>query len=465
MLVPRDVELTFDRGTLLYRDPPDGALPGELPGTAWDARVAAWRAPARFHAEIVRSLVRRGVRFSDSVRSDASGNPDSWSPPDLRPYQQEALEQWLANDRRGVIVLPTGSGKTRTALAAAASLGCRTLCLVPTRPLLDQWVEEIARCYRGPVGRLGDGAHEIQAVTVATYESAWRWMPSIGNRFDLLVVDEAHHFGTGFRDEALEMSIAGARIGLTGTPAREGSPGLPRLSDLVGPVVYQRSIGDLAGRYLAEFEVVTLGLDLDEEERRRYERWMGAFRDVHVPFSVRYPAATWLEFVRAASRTAEGRRALEGMRCVRKLLALTAAKRSAVERLLRRHAAAKVLVFTGDNQAAYEIARRHRIMPMTCDIGRRERTEALARFRSGELRSLVSSRVLNEGLDVPDADVGVVVGGQLGEREHAQRIGRLLRPSTGKRAVVYELVTRRTLEVRQAERRREGLASARTAHS
>ena len=117
----------------------------------------------------------------------------------------------------------------------------------------------------------------------------------------------------------------------------------------------------------------------------------------------------------------------------------------------------RVLVFTADNETAYEIARAHLIMPITCDIGRNERDEVLARFRTGELRALVSARVLNEGLDVPDADVAIIVGSSLGEREHVQRVGRLLPPVEGTRALVYELVSRRTMEVRQARRRRAGL--------
>ena len=122
-----------------------------------------------------------------------------------------------------------------------------------------------------------------------------------------------------------------------------------------------------------------------------------------------------------------------------------------------------MLIFTADNETAYTIAREHLVMPLTCDIGRQERDDVLERFRRGDIRTLVSARVLNEGLDVPDADIAVIVGGALGEREHVQRVGRLLRPSEGKRAVVYELVTRNTIEVGQARRRRQGLVVRRSA--
>lgn len=138
-----------------------------------------------------------------------------------------------------------------------------------------------------------------------------------------------------------------------------------------------------------------------------------------------------MDFTHHAARTAEGRRALAAFRQMRRLLGFTQAKRRALESLLGRHRDSRVLVFTADNDTAYAIAREHLVMPLTRDIGRREREEVLERFRRGELRTLVSARVLNEGLDVPDADVAVIVGGALGEREHVQRVGRLLRPSGG----------------------------------
>ena len=94
---------------------------------------------------------------------------------------------------------------------------------------------------------------------------------------------------------------------------------------------------------------------------------------------------------------------------------------------------------------------------MTSDIRGTERAEALERFSKGELRALVSSQVLNEGIDVPAADTAILIGGRLGTREYLQRVGRLLRPAPEKEAVAYELVTRNTHEVGDARRRRREL--------
>src|SRR4051812_8019401 len=108
----------------------------------------------------------------------------------LRSYQEAALNGWELAGRRGVVVLPTGSGKTLLALAAMARTGATTLCLVPTCALLDQWREELGRAHAGPIGCFGDGKHDLQAITVATFASAQRHGEQLGSRFDLLVVDE-----------------------------------------------------------------------------------------------------------------------------------------------------------------------------------------------------------------------------------------------------------------------------------
>jgi superfamily II DNA or RNA helicase len=449
------VRLLFDRGTLLLRDVSLDVDLSDLPGVMWDPRVRALRAPARHHSAIREELERRGVHFADEVYRGADV-AETWREPDLRPYQDSALWSWQMAGRRGVIVLPTGAGKTRVAIAAMARARRPALALVPTRVLLAQWVREIASAFDGPVGCLGDGERRIEAITVATFESGWRQVDRLGNRFHLLVVDEVHHFGSGIRDEALDLCAAPERLGLTATPP--DGPAAERIAELVGPTVFELSVGDLTGRYLAPFELVTLSLDLDPVERDGWQRAVAVYRPLLRTFMQDHPGADWMDFARAAARTEEGRRALAAYREARALLSFPSAKRAAVRSLLRRHAGAKILVFTSDNATAYAVAREHLLMPVTCDIPRAERTATLERFRRGELMALVSARVLNEGIDVPDAEVAIIVGGTQGTREHVQRIGRLLRPKDGKTAVLYELVMRGTSEVPQSRRRREGLA-------
>jgi len=451
------MKLRFDRGTILLTDSPSGVNVAAAPGVLWDRRVRAYRAPARRYSALKRWLLADGVRFQDLSPRPRSPRA-AWTDVDLRPYQEAALSAWELAHRRGVVALPTGSGKTRLALAAMQRTQLSALCLVPTRVLLDQWSREISAVYRDAIGCYGDGVRRVAPVTVATFEGAYRHMHEIGDRFDLLIIDEVHHFGGGLRDEALEMAIADARLGLTATPPRDAGAAAC-LGELVGPTVFELAIADLAGGFLASFDAITLYLDLTREERSAYTNLSAIFNGVYAEFRRAVPEASWADFSRHSARTPAGRRALAAWRQMRRLLSFTHAKRWALRSLLERHRDSKVLVFTADNDTAYTIARAHLVMPLTCDIGRQERDEVLERFRGGDLRTLVSARVLNEGLDVPDADVAVIVGGALGEREHVQRVGRLLRPSEGKRASVYELVTRNTIEVGQARRRRRGLVT------
>ena len=451
---PRGVRIVYDRGTLVVEGtPPERVL---LPGAVWDDRVDVLRAPGRRHREIVAALRAAGAPFVDGA-VDATRSLPLRPAPALRPYQALALDAWEAADRRGVVVLPTGSGKTHVALAAIARSRKPTLCLVPTCVLLAQWRAVLVAAFGDEVGVYGDGERELRPVTVATFESAWRHMADIGDRFDLVVVDEAHHFGSGVRDEALEMSVAHERLGLTATPPKGSS--LHGIAELIGPVVFELGVRDLVGTFLAELEVVELSLGLTEHERARHDADWIVFRAAFDRFRKLAPMGDWRDFQRWATRTAPGRESLVAWRRARATLALTEAKLRVVGTLLAQHADTRTLVFTASKEAAYRIAREHLVMPITADIGSAEREASLKAFQDGQLRALVSARVLNEGVDVPDASVGIVVGGAHGEREHVQRVGRVLRPAPNKRAVVYHLVTSGTSEVGAARRMARGLTS------
>lgn len=443
------MELIWDRGTLLVRNKP-AAL--QLPGVVWDPRVSEWRAPAHLHSALVKEPA-----VIDRAHQPA-GEAPSFPAPELRPYQEAALAAWEIAGRRGVVVLPTGGGKTRLAIAAIArTRGC-ALCLVPTRVLLEQWACALRAAGLRDVGCFGDGDRRLCPITIATYASALRHCDTLGNRFELLVVDEAHHFGGGRGDECLEMNLARFRLGLSATPVEDERRRL-RAGELIGGVVFRSAIEELAGRYLAAFELLTLSLPLDAGERGAYARDVATWRPVVRRFFQLAPGADWSDFVAHAHRTEEGRRALAAWRRSRSMLAFTHAKQRAVSELLASNTRSRVLIFAADAATVYAIARAHLVPAITADIGRAERADLLSRFARGELRVLASARVLNEGVDVPEADVAILVAGTQGKREFVQRVGRVLRPSEGKRAFVYELVSRGTHEQQHAERRRSALAA------
>ena len=172
-------------------------------------------------------------------------------------------------------------------------------------------------------------------------------------------------------------------------------------------------------------------------------------------FSDLAPGGTWKAFMRHASRTPEGRLALAAVREARRLVSYTEGKRSGARRDPGVAIGdSRVLVFTSHNQSAYAIAREHLIMPITCHIGRREREEVLQRFRIGELRALVSARVLNEGVDIPDADVAIVLS-RIDGRARARPASRPRAPSGGWEAR-HHLRTGRVGHHRRPRNRGEG---------
>jgi superfamily II DNA or RNA helicase len=449
------MRIRFDRGTVVFDQPEPGVDPVELLGANWDRELAAWRLPAERLSEIRGRLAATGVRVSDDIHpTELDG---TWNLPELRWYQRDAVTAWRDAGDRGVVVLPTGAGKTVVALAAIAALGVASLVLVPTRVLLDQWACMLAAAWHRPIGRLGDGVHHVAGITVATYASARIWAPRIGDRFGLVVVDEAHHVGAWCPGEILEMLVAPSRLGLTATPV--GGSCEHALERHIGPTVYSLGLDALRGNALADFDHQLVTVPLDERERAAYRTLRRAFGRFYAEQQRMLPGLEWREWIRVAQRSVEGRDALAAWRASRALLAYPAAKRAAVRGLLAEHAGERTLVFTADNATAYAIARELLVAPITCDIGRTERTRMLDRFRTGELSVLVSSQVLDEGFDVPDAEVAIVVGGTASQRRHAQRIGRVLRPRPGKRARVYELAVADSAELHQVRRRRGALGS------
>jgi superfamily II DNA or RNA helicase len=458
--------ITFDRGTLRVDGQRSIATLVDVrsvPLGVWDGRIGAWRVAAHRYAELVAACARAGLAVDDRVRPrDGPPVRDLVRPP-LRSYQETAIRAWTALGRRGTIVLPTGAGKTRLALAILAELAVRTVVLVPTRALLLQWERELSAIYAGAVGVVGDGARRITSITAMTFESAYRWLDVLGDQFDLLVVDEVHHFAGGLRTEALEMCVAPWRLGLTATAPPRGSPEAARIEELVGPVVYALTVADLAGTHLAAYDTVPIETGLESDEADAYARLANPFLELRRAFRLAFPGADWPSLIHFVMHQPGGSGTIADFHRASAIAAYPRRKAAIVARLLERHRADKTLVFTARAEDAYAIAAAHLVPVITAETSHKERTEILSRFGQGVYRTIVSARVLNEGIDVPDARVAVVVSGALGGREHVQRVGRVLRPATGKRALVYDLITRGTVDEGRAYSRRRHLAAEATA--
>lgn len=376
---------------------------------------------------------------------------------DRKPFehQSQAVEAWLSASRRGTVELPTGSGKSYVAELCIADTLRSTLVVVPTLDLVDQWARQLTDAFGTDVGIMGGGEHEIRDLTVSTYDSAAIHMDRLGGRFGLLVFDEVHHLPGDIYRQAAESCIAPFRLGLTATYERADGRH-EDIDRLVGPRVFMRGIKDLSGEILADYDVETLAVSMREEDAAFYASERAIYRGFVDSKGVRMGGRHgWRNFLGATSRSEEGRRALQAYHNQKRTALAHVAKIDKVAELLVEHSEDRVIVFTNDNDSVYRISERLLAPSITHQTPLKERGEILERFREGTYSVVVTSKVLNEGVDVPEASVAIILSGTGSVREHVQRLGRILRRKGGKRARLYELVTADSVETFVSERRRD----------
>ena len=375
-----------------------------------------------------------------------------------RPYQEDALTAWLAQGSAGVVVLPTGAGKTFVAAMAIVETGLWTLAVVPTIDLLQQWRTALATALSlniDDIGTFGGGEKELKPITIITYDSAALY-PRELSRFGLLIFDECHHLPAPTYRLIAESAFTPLRLGLSATPERSDMAHI-ELDELIGPEVYRRSPAELTeGRYLAQYQekIIDIALSGEDEiryaeQRRIYSSFLRRRRIV-----IRSPEDFQQKLIFLSARDPEARTAMLAWREARQIAMNAPAKYSEIERLLHKHAADQVLLFSEYNPVVDEISRRFCLPSITYKTPTEERRTILDRFRTGQYTKLVTGRVLNEGVDVPDCRVAIIVSGNSTKREYIQRLGRILRPKEGE-ALLYELVTTGTTEEEMAKRRKE----------
>jgi len=450
----RTPQLTFDRGTLILHPPPRGKA--WIDFATWDDRVERFRIPAYCYRPLVEALRAAKINLTDQVPQFDTLSLQIDRPYTPYPHQQEALDAWIANRWRGVVVLPTAAGKTYLAYLAMQATPRSTLITVPTLDLMHQWYAQLLKTFPNQeIGLLGGGSRDRTPILVATYDSAAIHAETLGNQYGLLICDECHHLPSDFNRVIAEYAIAPYRLGLTATPDRTDGRH-DDLNQLLGPIVYEKQPQDLAGDTLAPYRVEQIKVALSRAEQQRYQALIQQRNDFLQSANIWLGSLPgWQRFVKASAQSQAGRRAMLAHRESRAIALGTEGKLRVLSDLLAQHYPDRCLVFTADNATVYRISQDFLIPAITHQTPVKERQAILDKFRRGTYPTLVVSQVLNEGVDVPDARVAILLSGTGSTREYIQRLGRILRKGSGqKRAILYEVIAEETTEEGLSRRRR-----------
>ena len=438
--------VSFDKGSLLIK----GNV--KTPYGKWDSRVGAYRAKSLYYMDILDYFRESNFPIQDTVLK-VPPLEVMLSKISLRSYQKQALLNWNRNKNKGIIVLPTAAGKTFVALKAISDMKTPTLIVVPTLDLIDQWKSRIQEFLGVEAGTIGGGEHIVRMITVSTYDSAYLKASVLGNKFTFLIFDEVHHLASQSYMQIGEMYVAPYRMGLTATYERidERHKLLP---NLIGNIVFSLDVEDLAGSYLSPYTYEKIYAKLNSAEQKKYFEKMRIFRNYLADNRIFLRSAQdFQKFIMLTGRDPHARKALLARNSALKIALNSEEKIKLLSTQLESHTGAKTLIFTLHNDLVYIISRRFLIPSITYQTPKNERREILEKFKNGKYNTLVTSQVLDEGIDVPDASVGYILSGTGSSREYIQRLGRLLRKVEGKKAKLYEIVSEDTVEVRISNRR------------
>ena len=384
--------------------------------------------------QIKQSLLRLGwpaedfAGYVDGQAHEIALKQDDWK---IRPYQELAAEGFW-HGGSGVVVLPCGAGKTIVGAAAMAHAKATTLILVTNTIAARQWREELLKrtsLNEDEIGEYSGAKKEIRPVTIATYQVMTKKKNGVYAHLDLfdsydwglIIYDEVHLLPAPiFRFTADIQSRR--RLGLTATLVREdGMEG--EVFSLIGPKRFDVPWKEIESQgYIAPAECIEVRVNLTETERLSYAT-------AEVENRYRYCATT---------RT----------------------KRDVVEALVKKHQGEQILVIGQYIDQLDELSEVLGVPLIKGETPVKEREILFNKFRSGELTTLVVSKVANFSIDLPDATIAIQVSGAFGSRqEEAQRLGRILRPkSDGRTAKFYSVVSRDTIDQDFAQNRQRFLA-------
>ncbi|MFC9335835.1 sigma-70 family RNA polymerase sigma factor [Arthrobacter sp. NPDC057009] len=384
----------------------------------------------------------------------------------LYTWQQEALKAWHSNARRGVVEAVTGAGKTRVGIAAAFEAvrqGIKVLILVPTAELQSQWLASLQRdlpnARRGALGNGRVDSLDNVDILVAIVHSASNRETLRSHKAGLIIADECHRYAAPMFTGALQEGYAW-RLGLTATYERSDGEHENLLTPYFGGVVYKlwydRALQD---EVIAPFDIALVGVDLTASEQVSYDEFSDTMAETarHLESYAGIPRRPFHQFIAAVAALAASefpsREATLARRYTRamssrltllaeartKYLALAALK----ETVDQSHG---TLVFTQTQESARRAEQVYTALgskasALYSGMAKDDRKQGMEDFRSGASQILAAPRLLDEGIDVPEADLGIIVAANRSQRQMVQRLGRVIRKKAdgrvGRLVVLY----------------------------
>ncbi|EQB74571.1 MAG: hypothetical protein AMDU4_FER2C00003G0016 [Ferroplasma sp. Type II] len=435
------MEISFKGGSIISDENYAGIF-------SYDDRIKKYRAPAYRYADIIK---KEGItdRVFTSKKLEISSEIK------LRPYQKKSLEMWERNNYSGTIVLPTAAGKTILGIYAITMLKVPTIILAPTIELIIQWRQKLKDLLNMDIGQIGGGEKEIKDISVSTYDSAYLMAESLGNRFKFIIADEVHHMASESYLQIAKFYASPYRLGLTATYERDDMLH-EVLEKYMGGKVFELGYEEL-NDFISNYKIVRIPIDLSEEAEKEYEKNHEIFLSYLKKRNIKLNGNMDFEHLIMTSWNPEGKEALMAWRRSREIAFNAERKVEYLKYLLSKHAGEKIIIFSEDTSTAYTISREFLVPALTYMTSGKERKKYLEMFKSGEITVLATSRILDEGVDVPDASIAIIMSGSGSTRQFRQRLGRILRPSEGKDSYLYELVSSGTTEYGTSRRRRKGV--------
>jgi len=422
------------------------------------------RALGKHYQDIINFLKKNNLEYIDNVK-DFIEFPSELHFDEiniLRDYQMEALEKWNTHDRRGCIVLPTGAGKTIIALKAITEVNSSTLIIVPTLNLMEQWFEAINKIIndKNLVGMFGGGYKNIKTITVTTYDSAYLKSPFLGNKFRFLIFDEVHHLASEKYSTIGEHFISPYRLGLTATIEREDNRHII-LTDLVGDNIYQKKFHELTKQnYLSNFILKKRIINMLPDEILQYNNKSSEYKKILKDCKIFYPLKL-KKLIILSTNNSKLRKALLLRNEMIEIAFNSKAKLLELEKIIKEKdlEKSKIIIFTIHTKLAYSISDRFLIPVITHKTINEERNEIIEGFKKGIYKIISTTRVLDEGTDIPDANIGIILSGTGSKREFIQRLGRLLRPKVNENELseLIEIISSGTSETYTSNKRNKSI--------